>query len=188
MKNAVNKLLEINTIIKSLDPALQKKASEVLINMAFGDVATNAQCTNRSRRVHFNESQEFSFVHEELPVDRPQFFNHHLHNRLKDNVHLIVAWLYAHYGLFSVETKIVRKTAKRIGLLIPNRPDNTMRQAKCKGQPLYEHVERGWQLTPLGEQFVQQRYDVNCGNRPYNVESIFDELFGDPRPDLGNHA
>ena len=73
MKNAVNKLLEINTIIKSLDPALQKKASEVLINMAFGDVATNAQCTNRSRRVHFNESKEFSFVHEELPIDRPQF-------------------------------------------------------------------------------------------------------------------
>lgn len=177
MKHAVNKILEINNIIKSLDPALQEKASEVLINMAFGNANREAQVLGRAKQAQSSASKKFNFFNEEKLIDRPEFFKGHAHDRLKDNVHLIVAWLYSRYGIFSVETKIVRETARRVGLPIPNRPDNTMRQAKCKGQALYQHEGRGWQLTGLGERYVQQRYDVKCGNNTYNEEAVFDELF-----------
>ncbi|NCG09447.1 MAG: hypothetical protein GWO81_07800 [Verrucomicrobia bacterium] len=45
MKNAINKILEINGIVKSLNPALQERASDVLIKMAFGNLLQEANRT-----------------------------------------------------------------------------------------------------------------------------------------------
>lgn len=176
MKNAVNIILEINGIIKSLDPALQERASDVLLRMAFGNILS----TQNSRGSTKSQSQylkKFNVFDSKIPLDRPDFFAGHEHDRLKDNVHLIIAWLYSIYGLFPVETKLVRETAFQVGLLIPNRPDNTMRQAKCKGQSLYEHIGRGWQLSALGERYIQQRYEVTPGEATFDPESVFDVLF-----------
>ena len=95
---------------------------------------------------------------------------------------MIVAWFYSRFGLFPVETKLVRETADHMGLVIPNRPDNTMRQAKCKGQTLYKHVGGGWQLTPLGERYVQQRYEVKRGNAIFKEEAVFEDVLVDCQP------
>ncbi len=175
MKNAVNKILEINGIIKSLDPALQERASEVLLRMAFGNVLTTPNSRDNVK-LHSRNLKKINAFSHKVPLVRPEFFSGHEHDRLKDNVHLIVAWLYSIYGLFPIETRLVRETALQVGLMIPNRPDNTMRQAKCKGHSLYEHVGRGWQLSTLGERYIQQRYEVKPGKAPFDIESIYDDL------------
>lgn len=180
MKHAVNKLIEINGIIKSLDPALQERASDVLLRLAFGNILNEPQFRRSTKLGGLNTNLDP--FQSSVPTERPDFFVGHEHDRLKDNVHLIVAWLYSVYGLFPIETKLIRETASRIGLIIPNRPDNTMRQAKCKGQQLYDHVGRGWQLSALGERYVQQRYEVKPGKTPYDGESALDNLLDDCKP------
>ena len=178
MKNAINKILEINGIVKSLDPALQERASDVLLKMAFGNLIQETTRASASRK----HAQKIGIKRSDAIAKRPAFFNGHEHDRLKDNVHLIVAWLYSRYGLFPVETKLVRETAERMGLLIPNRPDNTMRQAKCRGKSLYQHIGRGWQLTPLGERYVHQRYKVKRGRSAFNEEALFSKSLEDCQP------
>lgn len=187
MKNAVNKILEINGIIKSLDPALQERASEVLLKMAFGNIldVSNGQ---DSEKINSLASKKCNAYGGKVPIECPQFFVGHEHDRLKDNVHLIVAWLYSIYGVFPVETKLIRETAAQVGLIIPNRPDNTMRQAKCKGHSLYDHVGRGWQLTTLGERYVRQRYEVKPGDAIFDADSVFDNLTADYRSNINNMA
>ncbi len=182
MKNAINKILEINGIVKSLDPALQERASDILLKMAFGNLVQDNDQASTSK----NRPQKFGISRTNATINRPVFFNGYEHDRLKDNVHLIVAWLYSRYGLFPVGTKLVRETADRIGLPIPNRPDNTMRQAKCKGQSLYQHIGRGWQLTPLGERYLHQRYEVKRGRSVFNEETLFSESLDDCQPNNGD--
>lgn len=181
MKNAVNKILEINGIIKSLDPALQERASDVLLKMAFGNIL-DLPNSRESAKSQSRNLKKLNALDGKIPIERPQFFAGHEHDRLKDNVHLIVAWLYSIYGLFPVETKLMRQTAAQVNLMIPNRPDNTMRQAKCKGHALYEHVGRGWQLSNLGERYVQQRYGVMPGEAGFDADSVIDNLIADCRP------
>jgi hypothetical protein len=176
MKNAISKILEINGIVKSLNPSLREHASDVLIRMAFGDLAQDTEKTGSLKK---GRTRKFELAHANAIIKRPAFFNGHEHDRLKDNVHLIVAWLYSRFGVFPIETKLLRQTAERIGLQVPNRPDNTMRQAKCKGQYLYQHVGKGWQLTALGERYVQHQYEVKLGKSIFNEETLFDELMED---------
>jgi hypothetical protein len=176
MKNAVSKILEINKIVKTLDVSLQERASDILLRIAFEDHFKYLQSfTGKDRSLDLSGNS--SLLNNKLPiVDRPAFFEGHEHDRLKDNVHLIVAWLYSKYGLMPVETKFLRMTAQRVGLAVPNRPDNTMRQAKCKSQSLYKHVGRGWQLTELGERYIQHRYGVKKGTLPFDQANLMEEV------------
>ena len=185
MKNAVNKILEINGVIKSLEPALQEPASDVLLSLAFGDIL-NEPNDQESVKIHPEKLRNLNALGGKIAIERPEFFEGHEHDRLKDNVHLIVAWFYSIYGLFPIETKLVRETAVQVGLMIPNRPDNTMRQAKCKGHSLYDHVGRGWQLSALGERYVQQRYEVKPGNNTFDNESVYDHLINYYRSNSSN--
>jgi hypothetical protein len=176
MKNAVSKILEINEIVKTLDVSLQERASDILLRIAFEDHFKHLQ-SFVGKDLSKDLSGSLSLLNKKLPiVERPVFFEGHEHDRLKDNVHLIVAWLYSKHGVLPVETKFLRMTAQRVGLAVPNRPDNTMRQAKCKGHSLYKHIGRGWQLTELGERYIQQRYGVKKGTLPMGETNLLDEI------------
>lgn len=176
MKNAVSKILEINEIVKTLDESIQERASDILLRIAFEDHFKHLP-SFAIKDSSNNLTENSGILKQSLPVvDRPVFFEGHEHDRLKDNVHLIVAWLYSKHGVMPVETKFLRVTAERVGLAVPNRPDNTMRQAKCKSQSLYEHVGRGWQLTELGERYIQQRYGVQKGTLPLDEKRLLDEV------------
>jgi hypothetical protein len=61
-----------------------------------------------------------------------------------------------------------------------------MRQAKCKGQSLYQHIGRGWQLTALGERYLHQRYEVKRGRSIFNEETLFSESLDDCQPNNGD--
>ena len=166
MKSTVSKIVQINEIIKNLDPSLQEKASELLLQEAFGSQFMDSGARD-TQKLNGDKASSFSKyrVEESSGIEQPAFFAGHEHDRLKDNVHLIVAWLYSKDGVFPIETKLLKETALSVGLKLPNRPDNTMRQAKCKSQPLYQRIGRGWQLTDLGERYVQQRYGIKKGSK-----------------------
>ena len=70
MKHAVNKLLEINGIIKSLDPALQERASDVLLRMAFGNVLNEPQLRRGTKLRGFNNNSLDPFQ-SSVPAERP---------------------------------------------------------------------------------------------------------------------
>jgi hypothetical protein len=78
-----------------------------------------------------------------------------------DNVLTLVAWLYAHCGVYPIATREISDLADLCNLPIPLRPDGTMRGACENGNRLFERQGRGWCLTPPGEAYIKKRFKIN---------------------------
>ena len=83
---------------------------------------------------------------------------------------VLVAWLYSHYGAYPISPKEIQELGDSCGLVIPNRPDNTMRQAKCDGKGLFQQQGKGWRLTVSGELNMKNQFKVKKGNKPLPKE------------------
>ena len=85
------------------------------------------------------------------PTELADFIKAYEHKKPADNVLLLAAWLYSTYGAYPITVKEIKELGDSCGLVIPGRPDNTMRQAKRNGKSLFNQQGRGWQPTVSGE-------------------------------------
>ena len=159
IKHAKKKLADINKTIAALDPSIRAAAFEILTPIYFDDYeppedsgGSGKPKTPKARRPRSSEA------------DPEKFFNEHDHDKPKDNVHLVAAWLYSQYGVFPITKQDLRECADNAGLTIPERPDNTMRYAKKDAKNMYRQRGGGWQLTVKGEAYVKETYGVRQGN------------------------
>jgi hypothetical protein len=155
------KLLEINETISSLDPEIRAAAFNILTPYYFDKIAPKKPAKELKKEESIKED------HTEKG-DMGAFFGAHDHKQPKNNVNLVAAWLYQQHGVFPITSKIIKEIANATGLIVPNRPDNTMRQAKKKGRSFFNKQGSGWQLTVSGQTFIRETYGVQKGNKPLN--------------------
>jgi hypothetical protein len=163
MKDTIGKLKEINAVIKDFDPTIKERAANILFNIAFPEGIENAEESPKSK-------QQKSGAKDTKPnapatSDPSVFFAKFENGAPKDNVNLISAWLYSQFGVYSISSKDMKEVASSVGLVIPTRPDNTMRQAKKNGKALYRQNGKGWEPTVSGELFFKEQYSVGKGNK-----------------------
>ena len=155
------KLIEINETISALDPEIRAAAFDILAPYYFDNLSPKKPDRKLKREAEVEDE------HIET-ADMDTFFSAHDHKQPKNNVNLIAAWLYQENGVFPITSKMIKAIANETGVIIPNRPDNTMRQAKKNGKSLFNKQGGGWQLTVSGQTFVRETYDVKKGNKPLN--------------------
>lgn len=156
IKDATEKLLEINQIITKLDPAIRSSAFDILAPLIFEEEAEAGQKPGGGQKKHKTINT----------ADKEKFLSSFEHDRPKDNVLLIAAWLYSQYGVFPITKALMDEEASNAGQTVPERPDNTMRTAKQKGKNLFRQKNSGWQLTVAGEAYLKATYTVKKGNKP----------------------
>jgi len=163
---AKEKLLEINALVKQLDESMRASALEVLIPIFFSTTEKLAKETIVSPQ---NEKSSAGTATVDTG-DLGEFIALFDTKTPADNVMLLVAWLYSHYGLYVISTKEITELGDSCGLIIPSRPDNTMRQAKKDGKTLFQQQGKGWRLTVSGEMCLKNQYTVKKGNKPLPKE------------------
>jgi hypothetical protein len=155
------KILEFNEFIKTLDPTVREAAFNVLCaNIISPGTASYSQTTSEAlspELTAFGSTDEIG-----------SFISQYEHDKPKDNVMLLVAWLYSQYGSYPITAKEIKTLADEIGLIIPERADNTMRSAKHNGKTLFTQQAKGWKLTVAGELRLKDVYAVKkgTGQRP----------------------
>ncbi len=155
LKKITDKLIEINKVITKLDPAIRGQAFELLEPFFFEDALQDQKGGGAKKKKK----------RETLAEGKEEFFNSNEHDKPKDNVSLIVAWLYSQYGVFPISRVMLDEEASDAGLTIPERSDNTMRQTKQKRKSLFRQKSGGWQLTVAGEAYMKEKYSVKKGNK-----------------------
>ena len=162
-KNEVqSKLLEMNKIIAKLDPAIRNAAFEIMTPYYFED-----QPVSESKPVVKPKGgKRKTSTKESDTSDLGEFISGFEHEKPKDNVMLLAACLYSQYGAYPIQAKEIKDLGNACGLVIPNRSDNTMRQAKDKGKSLFNQQGKGWKLTVSGELFLKNTYGVKKGSKP----------------------
>lgn len=152
-------LIELNETISSFCPEIRLAAFDILAPYYFDKLPKSGK---RKKKIE----EDYEDAVRVYTKDMGPFFNLFDHKQPKNNVLLIVAWLYSQYGVFPITTKEIKDIGNSTGLVIPGRPDNTMRTAKKKGKSLFNQLGKGWKLTVSGETYLRETYSVKKGNKP----------------------
>ena len=159
-EDAKAKLLEIDKTIKKLDPAIRAAAFDTLAPYYFDGGAAPEE--RKSSKTTSTKPQKRTAN----TGNMEEFIGQNDHNKPKDNVFLIAAWLYSQHGKFAITRADVDEIADEAGLTVPDRADATMRQAKHNGKNLFRKKNKGWELTVSGEARLKDAYGVKKGNQP----------------------
>ena len=160
------RLLQISKTISSLEPAIRAAAFDILAPYYFDDYEPGASDTDKNKGKKKRTRGRSGGT-----ASLENFISTHEHNKPKDNVFLIAAWLYSQHGAVPITGKHCQRISGETGITIPNRPDNTMRQAKRKGKNLFRKQGKGWKPTTSGELFLKDTYKVRKGNKPLEDDS-----------------
>jgi len=162
-----SKLLEINQLISQLDPSIRASAFEVLAPYYFSHIPPPPPARSGTGNPSAGSPGAGSAPD---TCDLGEFISSFDSDKPADNVMLLVAWLYSNYGLYSIPPKEIKELGDSCGLIVPARPDNTMRQAKKNGKTLFSQQGKGWQPTVSGEMFLKETYKVKKGKKPVPKE------------------
>lgn len=154
-------LLEMNELISKLDPAIREPAFEVMVPYYFEGTTLKQPPAQTPPAVNPPPNPAVS----PNTSDLGEFISAFDHDQPKDNVMLLVAWLYSNYGAQPIQAKEIKELADACGLVTPSRPDNTMRQSKKNGKSLFTQQGKGWKLTVSGEMHFKETYNVTKGNK-----------------------
>jgi hypothetical protein len=155
------KLLEISEFVAKLDPSMRAAAFEMLRPRYFSEKPLQKTQDAENN----DQSNAGTATNKDSPTELADFIKAYEHKKPADNVLLLAAWLYSTYGVYPITVKEVKELGDSCGLVIPGRPDNTMRQAKKKGKSLFNQQGKGWQPTVSGEISLKETYKVKKGNK-----------------------
>lgn len=158
----VKQILELNSIIKSLDPSIRSQAFEVLQPIFLGEDSAALAAPDTGKKVPPKRGQDAS--------SQEEFFKQFDHKKPSDNVFLIAAWLYSQHGAISITSEMLKSTADATGLIVPGRPDMTFKSAQKKGKRLFTRQGTGYKPTVHGEAFLKETYRVKKGTLPLAEE------------------
>lgn len=166
LDEAKSLLLDIDKTVAKLDESFREKAFDILAGIAFGGkVAPPAPPVGAKKGEQGGAAIELD------TEDLGEFVGRFDHDKEKDNVRLMVAWLYSQYGNKPFLLQEVRDLAHAVGLTIPARIDMTIKTAKRNKKSLFQSTRRGWyRLTVEGERYMKDTYDVKKGTKPRPTE------------------
>lgn len=144
----VKRLREVNKVVKSLDPAIKEASFNLLKNYITGQEIDDAKGEKGGEKLK----------------DKESFFTEFSHDKASENVFLVAAYLYSQYGTTPLDRSDIKEIADDVGLIIPERPDMTLKGAKKKGKNLFNSVGGGkYKPTVHGEQYLKESYKVTKG-------------------------
>jgi len=149
-KDRVKRLREVNTVVKSLDTAIREASFNLLKSYVTGrEIENTGEGTGG-----------------EVPQDKQSFFSEFNHEKPSDNVLLVSAYHYSQYGTAPLDRSDIKQIADDVGIIVPDRSDMTLKQAKKKGRSLFNSVGGGkYKPTVHGEKYLKETYKVKKGKK-----------------------
>lgn len=154
-------LLDINTVVTQMDPAVRVATFEML---AARYIVQKAPCQPKSApevKVKGNAGDSGSIVDTN---DLGTFISSFDTSKPHEALNVLAAWLYSQRGSQLFTTSELKELADQCGLTIPSRPDMTFKGAKTNGKAIYAQSGRSWKLTVSGEMHVKSTYNVTKGS------------------------
>ena len=145
------RLLDVNKIIKDLDPSIRLAAFTLLEDYVTAD-------KSHPGREDLKKGDTPSVK------DREAFLSKFNTDKPADNTLLLAAYLYGQYGLASLSVDEIKSLATEVGLIVPDRVDMTLRNAQREGKNLFLSTGRGvFKPTVHGALFFKSTYNVSEG-------------------------
>lgn len=157
-------LLDINEVVSKVDPAVRVATFDLLVSRYLSDISITPKPSVVKPKV--GQTPEVQVDTSDLAGFLGLFDT----KKPSGAVMIMVAWLYSQYGAYPITAKDIKELADSCGIIVPARPDNTMRKAKVDGKSLFVQQGKGWKLTVSGEVYLRETYQVTKGTKQLSRE------------------
>jgi hypothetical protein len=156
LNDRAERLFEINDVIKQLTPEIRAPAFELLKAYVASPSTTEMPATKGAT----------TGLEDQDSGEREAFFSRFDTDKPADNALLIAAYYYSQHGTDPFNADALKNLAREIGLIVPERIDMTIRNARRDGRTLFQSIGRGgFRPTVHGEVFFKTTYNVTPPRR-----------------------
>lgn len=87
-----------------------------------------------------------------------------------DAAYAIAGYFFSQYGSAPFTMEDVQELADQVGLTLPDRPDNTFRNATKSKKSLFRLKDGAWTTTTMGELVLKETFGIKRGRKKRPVE------------------
>jgi len=153
----VKRIQEINEIIGGLAPSIRQDAFGLLADYV-------------TRKQRGTSQQDTPSTPGGGSAEATVFFQKFESGRPSENLKLLAAYHYSQYGAAPFTIPELQAIADEASLVIPARPDMTLKGATKAKKKLFSVKSGRFKPTVHGEQFLREKYEVTKGNLPKPTE------------------
>lgn len=154
-QNLKKTILQINSIVKALDPAIKPQVFDLLKPMID---TTEAAAVPLTRGTSGTQPQHAHTVRD--------FYSSHNPDKPAKRVRILAAWLYSQRGNEPFTLGELEQLFDDVGVGRPNRLDMTVKSALQKGNKLFQSVGQGkYRPTVHGENYFREKLAVKPPRR-----------------------
>lgn len=149
------RLIEVDKVIRRLDPAIRANAFELFNDYLKGGTHTHLSGEGKHKPERPSGDD----------IDLRTLVEKHGDAKPSDNAFLLTADWYHKYGSAPFTVANIKQAATSAGLTVPDRLDMTLTAAQNEGKKLFQSVGRGsFKPTVTGELYLKKTYTVTKGN------------------------
>jgi len=145
------RIIEVNSIIKDLDPAIKLSEFEMLksyINTSTIEIKHAGTGGNGEGGTNLGDAQDIR-----------EFYSNHQPDKPSDRAQILTAWIYKNRGSEPFTLKEVEVLFDEVGEGRPNRLDMTFKAAQRKGKKLFQSAGRGkFRPNVHGENYFKELF------------------------------
>ena len=163
-ENILKRMKEVEQAVLDLDESVRGVAFAMMEPYILGDVARSDTLvrgktvdSSDSRGNDDGDSVEAFFA--ERDITKPA-----------DAVFAIAGYWYSQYGSAPFTMENIQELADQVGLTLPDRPDNTFRNATKSKKSLFRVKDGAWTTTTMGELVLKEKFDIKKGRKRRPVE------------------
>lgn len=158
----VERLNKVNEVIEGLDASIRADAFKLLKPYVAAGAAADEE---DEVDLNVEESGEKRQKSGGGSVDFDELIESHESDKDYENAVLALAIIYARYGRGPFPLTMIKDTANEFNLTVPARPDKFFARHKRNGKEVLRKQAEGWKVTPSGEQWLKETYEVSRGKQ-----------------------
>jgi hypothetical protein len=168
--SVLERMKEVETAVKVLDPEVRGEAFEMFRSYILGSSAETSDQGGGSGVQLEKRTAEPAKVRPTDPPSAPaptefgEFIDRFESDTAADNAMALAAFLYGEYGIEPFSIQEIEDLAAKAGVTVPSRIDMTIRQKNWNKKKAFRRTSKGhFRPTVDGEAFLKQTFGVKKG-------------------------
>ncbi len=157
---------EINRAVKDLDPAIKESMAQSLWNVALGN-APIGSVRPKVNEGHGQSGPEIGNETRQVDVSTRGGYVKHKNPQTSGQRVVAIAGFYLEEKQTDIVTvEQIAEGISELGEPVPDRVDNTIRNASYEGKKLFQKVGEGWKLNYAGQELLKKHMPMTEETSP----------------------
>lgn len=168
----LKRMKEVEQAVLDLDESVRGAAFSMMEDYILGGAARTPKAGSKTEQP---PGPDTGAADDGADDDVTSFFAEREIDKPAEAVYAIAGYFFSQYGSAAFTVEDVRALADRVGLTVPDRPDNTLRNGARNKKSLFRAKDGGWMPTTMGELVLKEKFTIKKGSKKRPVAADGDD-------------